>query len=67
MRTIWIVACKFQRTKDAKVEEGLAFGHEPGLSDIDQILDTRLEPVATPVWSYHLQAYKLSVSYLMGG
>jgi len=42
MKEVWVIKCRFQREKGSAVEEGLAFGHKPGVYDIDFILDSDL-------------------------
>jgi len=55
--SILLVACRFQRTKKAAWEKGVAAGRD---GNVDIILDEFSKPVKT-IWNYHLEHIRLSV------
>lgn len=56
--TAWVTVCSFRREQDGPVEEGIAFGYEPGVSDIKCIIDTKGNFVDVPIWNYNLWPYR---------
>lgn len=39
MKTMWVTCCNFKRLPNASMEQGIAIGFEPGVSDIECIID----------------------------